>query len=123
MSDDPVQAMDALLDRLVAALAGGGRPSGELTSGSAADDLITAAVTPDGRVASIQLDPRMARHPEQIAAGIVTAVNQAARARPPEAAGRPAAIDDLRAIQADSLELTKQLTGSLVTALEGMKPR
>jgi hypothetical protein len=119
MSEDLVQAMDGLLDRLVAVLAGQGT-EGEPTVGAAADGLITASLGPDGRVQALTADPSLLRHRDRIAPGLLAAVNQAARARPePEPRSRTA--EELAAIQQDSLDLTKAMSSSLVAAIEGLK--
>lgn len=121
MSEDPVQLVDTLLERLVSALSGGGAPDGEPTTGSAAEGMVRAVVGSDGHVQSLALDPKLLRTPGQVAPGIVTAVNQAVEAAP-EVSTTSSRIEDLKSIQNDSLDMTMRMNASLVGALEALKP-
>jgi hypothetical protein len=121
VTEEIVPAMDALLDRLVAVLAGSGLPSAEPTTGTAADGAIVAELGADARLASLRIDPRLLRRPEEIGPGIVAAVNEATRARPERAASSGSSTE-LAAIKQDSLELTKRINASLTTAIEQLKP-
>ncbi len=116
---DPVAAMDSLLDRLVAVLSGNAA-AGRPTSGTAEDDAIVVTVGPDGHVQDIDLDARLLRRPDAIGPGIAAAANEAIRARPARD-GTGAMTEDLRAIQEESLTLTRQLNASLLDSLERLK--
>lgn len=119
MIDEPVRALDALLDRVASALTAGGAPAGEPATGSAAEGLVTATVGADGRVRAISLDPRLARTPEIVGPAIAEAVN-AARAAAPEPPRTPVDLGELKGLQEASLEITRRLTTSLVASVERM---
>jgi YbaB/EbfC DNA-binding family protein len=124
VSDDPVEAVDALVDRLVAALSGtGGSAPARETTASAAGGQITVVLGPDGRVRSVDLDPRLLRDPAQVAPGIRAAVNEALDGARAGGGGRTHGqlVDELRAVQAESVETTKRINASLVTTLERLK--
>jgi hypothetical protein len=121
VDNDPVQAMDALLTRTCAALSGSGTRDGEPTTGTAADGRVATTVGTNGRVGSLTIDATMLRgSPDSIAAAIRDAVNEALDAQPDTA---PAAtlIEELKAIQEETLGHMQQLSGTLTTALTRME--
>jgi DNA-binding protein YbaB len=121
MADDPRAAMDALLDRLVDVLSGAGAIGAGTTSGTAADGGVVVTLTAHGRVESIDVDPRMLRHREAIGPAVVAAFNEALRARPDRRDDAAATRTELTAIQEESVVVTQQLNGSLLTTLERLK--
>jgi len=109
--------MDDLLMRTNAVLSGSGRPTGESTTGASDDGLISVTVGPDGNVASISVDPTMLRRPAtELADGIAAAVNQAVDARPVDSSALNL-IDELKAIQEQSAEQMKRMSGELTAAV------
>src|SRR6266516_5442378 len=114
---DPVQEMDDLLMRTSAVLSGSGHRTGELTTGKYDDGLISVIVGPDGDVASISVDPTMLRRPAiELADAIAAAVNQAVDARPAESS-TSSLIEELKAIQKQSAEQMKRMSGALTAAV------
>jgi hypothetical protein len=114
---DPVQEMDDLLMRTSAVLSGSGRRTGEPTTGASDDGLISVIVGPDGDVASISVDPTMLRRPAaELADGIAAAVNQAVDARPADSSTSNL-IEELKAIQEQSAEQMKRMSGELTAAV------
>jgi hypothetical protein len=114
---DPVQEMDDLLMRTSAVLSGSGRSTGEPTTGASDDGLISVIVGPDGDVASISVDPTMLRRPAaELADGIAAAVNQAVDARPADSSTSNL-IEELKAIQEQSAEQMKRMSGELTAAV------
>jgi len=117
MSVDPSSSLDALVERARALLgrADGGGP-GPFT-GEAADGMVRCEVGPDGRVRSLDVDPRMLRLPLQdICRDVVTAVNQALDARP----GRPDTgplLEGLRDLQEQSVAEMRSITRVFTAAL------
>ena len=118
---DPVAAMDSLLDRLVSVLSGSATGGGRSSTGTAEDEGVVVTVGPDGRVLEIRIDPLMRRRPESIAPGIVAAANEAIAARPEGGASHGTLTEQLKAIQEDSLVVTRQLNASLIASLEHLK--
>jgi YbaB/EbfC DNA-binding family len=114
---DPVQEMDDLLMRTSAVLSGSGRRTSEATTGTSDDGLISVIVGPDGDVASISVDPTMLRRPAaELADGIAAAVNQAVDARPADSSTSNL-IEELKAIQEQSAEQMKRMSGELTAAV------
>jgi DNA-binding protein YbaB len=96
-------SLDALVTQARAALAGKLPDSTQATAGpylgSAADGLITAEVSIEGRVRSLSIDPSVLRRPlADVTAEIRTAINGALAARPGKADFAPVA-DALRAVR------------------------
>jgi len=119
-SADPAQDLDALLERVAAALSRSG--GGDTCEGFDADGVVQATVTADGRVAWLEVDPRILRNTALVAPAIVDAVNSALAARP-AGAGRAATLAELKAIQQDSLTVTRDVNASMLTSLEALKRR
>lgn len=118
-ASDPARALDALLDRLAAAVSGG-VDTGRTSTGSDADGYATAVLDGRGRVQQLDLDPRILRNRDAVAGAIRQAVNQAVDARPaPESAGERTA--ELRAIQEQSLEVARAMNASLLATLEQLE--
>jgi DNA-binding protein YbaB len=114
---DPVQEMDDLLMRTSAVLSGSGRRTGEATTGTSDDGLISVIVGPDGDVASISVDPTMLRRPAtEFAGAIAAAVNQAVDARPADSSTSNL-IEELKAIQEQSAEQMKRMSAELTAAV------
>jgi hypothetical protein len=123
-ADDPVAAVDGLLDRLVSVLSGTAA-GGPDSVGTAADadgvgSGITATVGADGRLRELEIDARLLRRPDAIGAGIAAAVNDALRNRPPRSAGA-GMTEELQAIQEQSLTVTREVNASLLSAVERLK--
>lgn len=121
MQPDPVQEMDDLLMRTSAVLSGSGRRTSDSTTGTSDDGLITVIVGPDGDVASISVDPTMLRRPAaELADGIAAAVNQAVDARPADSSTSNL-IEELTAIQEQSAEQMKRMSGELTAAVTRLR--
>ncbi|HEY2983872.1 MAG TPA: YbaB/EbfC family nucleoid-associated protein [Jatrophihabitantaceae bacterium] len=121
MRPDPVQEMDDLLMRTSAVLSGSGRRTSDSTTGTSDDGLITVIVGPDGDVASISVDPTMLRRPAaELADGIAAAVNQAVDARPADSSTSNL-IEELTAIQEQSAEQMKRMSGELTAAVTRLR--
>ncbi len=116
---DPGSALDALLDRLAAAVSGG-VDTGHTSTGSDAAGYVTAVLDGRGRVQQLELDPRILRDRDAVAGAIRQAVNEAVDARP-AAAPTGERTAELRAIQEQSLEVSRAMNGSLLAALEQLK--
>lgn len=118
MTEQPVDALAALVERARAAIAGApvGVPDGPLRA-TAADGMVTAEVTPEGRVRSIEMDPKMMRRPsEDICAAIAVAVNDALDLRP-SAPGTGPILDELRAVQEQSVTEMARISQAFTDAL------
>jgi hypothetical protein len=113
--------MDDLLMRTSAVLSGSGRRTSDSTTGTSDDGLITVIVGPDGDVASISVDPTMLRRPAaELADGIAAAVNQAVDARPADSSTSNL-IEELTAIQEQSAEQMKRMSGELTAAVTRLR--
>jgi len=116
---DPGGLLDGLLER-VAGLLSGGAAAGEPTEGTDADEYARVRLGADGRVAAIELDPRLARDPARIAPAIVEAVNAALAARRLTTGRRPITAE-LQQLQEESLAVTTEFNASLLASLEALK--
>lgn len=118
MATDPAAELDALVEQVRAAL-GGARPAvpdGPFT-GDALDGRVRAEVDAGGRLARLDLDPKVLREPlEQIAAAITAAVNAALDRRPaaPDLAGLSA---QLQQVQQESVAQMARITQAFSEAL------
>lgn len=117
-SNDPASALDALVGKTLGLLAGTAAQEqpGPFT-GIAADGLIRCEVGADGRVRSVEVDPRALRLPaEDLGQHLVSAINEALDARP----GRPDTgplLDELRAVQEQSVVEMRRITQAFTEAL------
>jgi hypothetical protein len=115
---DPARGLAELVERARAAMAGNA-PTGEDGPflGEAADGQVRAEVSADGRLRSVQVDPVLARRGvDEIAAAVVTAVNAALDARPAAADARPL-LDELRAVQEQSVAEMSRISQAFSAAL------
>jgi len=120
-STEPARLLDDLLER-VAGVLSGGAAAGEPSEGTDADGYARVRLGGDGRVAAIDLDPRLARHPARVAPAIVEAVNAAIDARP--ATSRHTVMtSELQKLQQESLAVTKELNASLLASLDALTRR
>jgi DNA-binding protein YbaB len=117
-AEDPSQALDALVDRARAALAGvAPAESSAPFVGEAADGLITAEAGAEGRLRSLTIDPKMLRQPiEDICRDVVTAVNAALDARPGRVDSGPL-LEELRAVQEESVQQMAKISSAFSDAL------
>jgi hypothetical protein len=117
MNGDPASSLDAIVEKTRALIEGsqGGDP-GPFT-GQAADGMVTCEVDAGGHVRSIDVDPRLLRRPlEELCGNVAAAVNEALDARP----GRPDTgplLQELRAVQEQSVIEMRQITQAFTTSL------
>lgn len=123
-SADPATALDDLVGRALRLMSGGQDEAAEGPfTGTAADGLVRCEVGPDGRVRSVDLDPRVLRLPlAELSAHLRTAVNEAldARPAPPDTSQL---LDGLRAVQEQSVLEMRRITQAFSAALEGSTGR
>lgn len=109
MESDPSESLDALITRARAAMSGvlPAESTGPYI-GEAADGLVTAEATAQGKLRSLTIDPKLLRQPiEDICRHVVTATNAALDARPAGVDSGPL-LAELRAVQEQSVqEMTK----------------
>ena len=121
MTEQPVDSLAALVERARSAIAGAPQtpPDGPLR-GSAADDMVIAEVSPEGRVTSIQMDPKMMRSPsEDICEAIRSAVNEALDQRPSASTGP--ILEELRAVQEQSVHEMAKISQAFTDALASVR--
>lgn len=124
MDVDPTESLNALVDRARAALAGMQPPTadGPLV-GEAADGLVRAEVGADGRLRTLDVDPKMLRQPlEDLCAQIVGAVNAALDAGPDRISTGPL-IDELKAVQEQSMQEMTKISAAFSSALNSALAR
>ncbi len=117
-AEDPSQALDALIERARAALAGAApaEPAGPFL-GEAADGLITAEASAEGRLRSLTIDPKMLRQPiEDICRAVMFAVNAALDDRPGRVDSGPL-LEELRAVQEESVQQMAKISSAFSDAL------
>ncbi len=119
MDVDPAESLTALLERARAAMSGAAVVVADPgpTEGSAADGLITAEASAEGRLCRVSADPRLLRLPlEEICAQLVLAVNAALDAQPGRADAGPL-LAELQAVQEQSVTVMAQLSAAFTDAL------
>lgn len=124
MQDDPAQSLDTLLEQVRAALGGSvpEQPQGPF-AGEALDGRVRAEVGLDGRVRALHLDPKVLREPlDDLAAAVVVAVNAAVDARPARADSGPL-LEQLRAVQEESVVQMARISEAFTAALERVRTR
>ena len=118
MDVDPAQALQALIDRARAAMSQpppGAAPGPFI--GAAADGLITAEADTAGRIRSLHIDPKLLRQPlEDTCDQVVAAVNAALDARPGRTDTRPL-IEELQAVQEQSVQEMAKISQAFSDAL------
>lgn len=117
VTEPPVDSLAALVERARSAIAGSPQtpPDGPLR-GVAADGMVTAEVTAEGRVSSIEMDPKMMRRPsEEICDEIRAAVNEALDQRPSGTTGP--ILEELRAVQEQSVHEMAKISQAFTDAL------
>jgi DNA-binding protein YbaB len=124
VATDPAAELDALVEQVRTAL-GGSRPAasdGPFT-GAALDGRVHVEVDAAGRLAHLELDPKVLREPlEQIAAAIVSAVNAALDSRPaPPDTGALSA--QLQRVQQESVAQMARITEAFSEALARTQAR
>lgn len=119
MEVDPAQSLDALIERARSAMSGVA-PSSESSGpflGEAADGLVTAEASLEGKVRTLHIDPKMLRQPiEDICRDVVTAVNAALDARPGRVDTGPL-MEELRAVQEQSVQEMAKISSAFSDAL------
>lgn len=118
MERDPVAALDDIMTRAIAVIGnrgGGGEPS----TGHSEDGLVAVELNADGTVREIQLDPRVMRASmAELGDSIRAATNAAVDARPTPAQRSAERLAELRRLQEETLESTRQLNQALTTPLD-----
>lgn len=119
MEADPAQSLDALIERARSAMSGVA-PSPESSGpflGEAADGLVTAEASLEGKLRTLHIDPKMLRQPiEDICRDVVTAVNAALDARPGRVDTGPL-MEELRAVQEQSVQEMAKISSAFSDAL------
>ncbi len=117
-ANDPAAALDAFVGKAVSLMSGTHEPVdvGPFT-GSAAEGAVRCEVGGDGRVRSVEIDPRALRMPvEDLCVHLVTALNEAIDARPAGPDTRPL-LEGLKALQEQSVHEMRRITQTFTDAL------
>jgi DNA-binding protein YbaB len=120
---DPAQALAELVDRARAAMAGGTlEPPAGPFAGEAAEGQVRAEVGADGKLRSLHIEPILARRGlEEISGHVITAVNAALATRPARADTGPL-LDELKAVQEQSVvemaKISQAFSAALAQALQ-----